>query len=267
MFYKKNKIAVVIKGGLGNQLFQYYTALNLANKYNRELILLVNGYGYDNIRTYKLQPIFNGRLIKNRFKQYLTKKFYFEIYEKKDFEWQKIILEERRNYFLEGYWQNEKYFQSIRSKIVKQIGQQEPSNLFQKEGNSQVEHVAVHVRRGDYLNSKNINIHGVCDEKYYKSAISLLRKELDAPQFIFFSDDIVWCKKTFNNQGYKFSEKKDDWIDLLRMKSCDHFIISNSTYSWWAAWLNDNENKIVIAPKKWILSSELSPIPSNWIKL
>lgn len=153
------------------------------------------------------------------------------------------------NIRISGAFQSYKYFDGYRKDII---------NLFSevtdgydiKEGV-----VSLHVRRGDYL--KYPNHHPVVDMGYYKKAIEYFNS-LGYNKFLIFSDDIYWCKEQFiENEANKFSfdDHNDPFEAMGRMASCEHNIIANSTFSWWAAYLNKNENKIVVYPSKWFGSA------------
>lgn len=113
--------------------------------------------------------------------------------------------------------------------------------------------VCVTIRRGDYLNNQNRNKYYVCDESYFRKAIEKAKCLIEDPVFIFFSDDIEWVKENIiiNSPAYYESGKDPVWEKLRLMYSCKHFIISNSTFSWWAQFLSRNENKVVISPNRW----------------
>ena len=173
--------------------------------------------------------------------------------------------------YLDGYWQNELYFSAIRELLLVELSPNCSMNDLScanlesiKENNS----VSLHVRRGDYLNLKDIN---VLDVDYYKKAVEFVRKNVEKPTFFIFSDDLEWCK---NSLGFlddciyvDYTETEID--DLKLMSFCRHNIIANSSFSWWGAWLNKNPNKTVIAPKGWLLNDPGSSnvILSDWVKL
>jgi hypothetical protein len=269
MFYKKGKIIVKLNGGLGNQLFQYYTGLNLAIKYNRILQFDNSKLNKDLLRNYKLSIISETQIIKNSFSQFYNQIFSTKISETEDFSFQEINIQTNKNIILEGYWQNEMYFKDIAGIIFEQFNLVKKYHLTKSDllNANEVQKIAVHVRRGDYLLKKNKTFHGVLPIIYYLEAIDYFRSKLKKPQFIFFSDDIPWCKKHFDFNDSSFSESGDEWEDLLKMKNCNHFIIANSSYSWWAAWLNDSEDKIIIAPKNWLFDTSKTPVPKSWITL
>ena len=127
--------------------------------------------------------------------------------------------------------------------------------------------VSLHVRRGDYLNLKNI---GVLDVDYYTKAVEYIRKNVENPTFYIFSDDLEWCKNSLGFlDDFIFVDRTQTEIgDLKLMSFCRHNIIANSSFSWWSAWLNQNPKKIVIAPKGWLLNDPGSNkvILSDWVK-
>ena len=122
---------------------------------------------------------------------------------------------------------------------------------------------SVHVRRGDYINLSNF--HTICDIQYFKTAIDIIGDSY----FVFVSDDMEWVKQTFNDNGYIFPAFNDELLDLTLMTLCDNNIISNSSFSWWGAYLNKTDNKRIIAPKKWFGPSGPKDtqdlIPEGWV--
>src|SRR5690606_38192956 len=115
--------------------------------------------------------------------------------------------------------------------------------------------VSLHVRRGDYLIASNQHLGSICDNAYYEKAITYINEKTDSPLFVIFSNDIPWCKETFNNIDAIFVDwntGNQSYIDMQLMSLCKHNIIANSSFSWWGAWLNNNPDKIVVSPNKWI---------------
>ena len=129
--------------------------------------------------------------------------------------------------------------------------------------------VAIHIRRTDYL--KLGSIHHVLDLVYYQRAIEYIKTNVANPVFYVFSDDMNFVHENFSIENFRilnYSGKNGSLFDFLAIKRCNHHIIANSTFSWWAAWLNKNINKTIIAPKKWLAhDKDINPIlPSQWIK-
>ena len=230
-------------GGLGNYMFQIAATFSLALDNNDDVIYDID----DNIRIHKhlntyLDNIF--RKIKFTNKKIVNNNLYEEPY----FNYKKI--EYKPNLKLNGYYQSEKYFLHNKEEV---------SNLFEIDKNTEdllkkkygdfleKENCSIHVRRGDYLRLPNH--HPVCDIEYYTEAVKKVGSE---KFFIIFSDDIEWCKKNLDFiQNKIFIQGNTDYQDLFLMSKCDNNIIANSSFSWWGAWLNPNDKKIVVAPKKW----------------
>lgn len=157
-----------------------------------------------------------------------------------------------------GHFESAKNFDDIRPQLLQEIQPIEPplaknEELYKTIGNG--ESVCISIRRGDFVENpkfaKNFN---VCGKEYFEDAVKEIKKRVKKPIFVMFSDDIEWCKKNILLPGEKvYYEDGTDpvWEKLRLMYSCKHFIISNSTFSWWAQYLSRNENKIVIAPKVW----------------
>jgi glycosyl transferase family 11 len=186
------------------------------------------------------------------------------------------ILKQPDGIYLDGYWQSERYFASVESIIRHDLALQrtlaEPAENLRKKISS-TESVCIHVRRGDYL--QHLSHHGVVGAEYIQNAVKLLDSRLGRPRFYVFSDDIPWCREhlrldaehcfvTPENAG------RDDIEHFRLMTLCRHFIISNSTFSWWAAWLSQSSNKIVIAPRQWHADRKIvdcDVVPASWLRL
>lgn len=281
-----------ISGGLGNQMFQYAVAKAIAKK-NRDIFKLdISFYPKQTLRKYELNQ-FNieeniateQECIKFRGKEDLIfkvkRKLGFEnkrpneyYHEKEITVFNKSLWDKKGNIYLDGFWQNEEYFKDIRDKILKDFTlkkdiSNEAKKYLKDLQNSQS--ISLHVRRGDYVKNAHTNsVHGTCDLKYYKKAINYTKQNVQSPNFYIFSDDIAWCKKNFNFLENKvfIDDTKSVFDDLVLMKNCKHNIIANSTFSWWGAWMNENENKIVVAPKVWFnINNKLTLSLNEWIQI
>ena len=136
--------------------------------------------------------------------------------------------------------------------------------------------VSVHVRRGDYLTTER-GLHGVCTLEYYDRAIRLMRERVNGARFFVFSDDAAWCRAHFTEPDMTVVDvsagARVPALDLHLMSRCAHHVISNSTYSWWPAWLNDAAGKIVCAPDRWFNDAEMSAramrdtVPADWLRI
>ncbi len=290
-------IIVRIRGGLGNQLFQYAAGKRLSMDRDVPLKLDVTGYGNqpgaETARKFGLEN-FNITSEIATADEVLKMKYPFGIFSKGwRFIKQKIfkqfnigfnpkILKAPNDYFLDGYFKNEEYFKSIESTIRKEFSLAKP--LEQKGQNASANittsplPVSLHIRRGDYAKDPSTAAyHGVLPLEYYQQAISLLTEKIGTYQLFIFSDDIDWAKENLKLESstqipmtFVSCPEIADYEELFLMSLCKHNIIANSSFSWWAAWLNQNPDKIIIAPKRWLAKTGndyYNEIPSSWIKI
>ncbi len=184
----------------------------------------------------------------------------------------------KRNYRIYwGGWMSEQWFASISDEIRRYFLFDEnrcsiqTRNLLYELANSDKETVSIHIRRGDYL--KNYQYLDICDEAYYQKAINMISEKFPEVHFYIFSDDINWCREnlefSMENVTYvNWNHETDSWQDMFLMSRCRHNIIANSSFSWWAAWLNSNSKKIVICPRKYSKTVNLvNVMPERWIKI
>tara|TARA_R110000782_G_scaffold143641_2_gene236391 strand:- start:2078 stop:2854 length:777 start_codon:yes stop_codon:yes gene_type:complete len=236
-------ISSYFQGGLGNQLFQIAAALSLAADNNDTT--LFNPALHDLPKQGRKTHNYTNSILRNinfspNYKPY---KFYQEPH----FHYKKIPYAE--DICLVGYFQSEKYFSNNPDLIREAFSIDNGSNDFidNKYGKLlEAEPVSVHIRRGDYMESNGA--HPVCTREYYEKAFEQFNQNT---KYLFFSDDIQWCKKSFVGKNYHFAENNEDVVDLYLMSRCGHNIIANSSFSWWSSWLNTNPEKRVIAPKHW----------------
>jgi len=260
-------------GGLGNQLFQYAFFLALKQKFKCVKADLIDFEDYELHNGFELETIFNIKLPKiNSFERNLysqknrnwswrklrrmcfTKNAYFE--ESPQFAYAGQIFEENKSRYYWGYWQHIDYVNHVASLLHKHL-------IFpplEDAKNIQIQHlvnnynaISLHVRRGDYL--KEPLFKDICTEEYYQKSIQYILETQDSPLFVVFSNDIKWCKSEFKDINAIFVEHNsgsNSFRDLQLMSLCKHHIIANSSFSWWGAWLNDNPDKVVVSPKKWI---------------
>ena len=159
--------------------------------------------------------------------------------------------------FIRGYFQDKRFFDPIRPILIREFTPKHPPlehNKLLYEAISQPNSVCVSVRRGDYLSDTYKKDFYVCTPEYYDKAIQRICHSVEKPLFIFFSDDIQWVREHMHVEGFQcFYERGDDpvWETMRMMSGCHHFIISNSTFAWWASYLSDREGKIIIAPLRW----------------
>ena len=181
---------------------------------------------------------------------------------------------------LSGYWQNQRYFIEEKSEILN-IFQFVPfdnsknslQNLQIIKNIEETNSVSIHIRRGDYV--ANPLYDGVVPLVYYKNAVDFIKSKVQNPHFFIFSDDLVWCKNNLdlpaNSIFVDFNSGKNSFRDMQLMSLCKHNIITNSSFSWWGAWLNQNKEKIVIRPKNWVSENaklDFTEIcPEEWVIL
>lgn len=287
-----------IIGGLGNQMFQYAVGRALSLTNNSKFLLDLRRFKYYSLHNgFEIDRIFSAPVAVASKKEissligwrdnYIARKFYKNISLNNFFEsnlkieptfgyWDGI-KNSNKSLYLSGYWQSEKYFKEFENTLRKDFSFQIPldnenSEIASRIGVSQA--VAIHVRRGDYLTDvRTSKIMSVCNVEYYHKAIKYITELVENPEFYIFSDDIEWTQNNLkipfpayyitNNYGAKC------YVDMQLMSLCKHQIIANSTFSWWAAWLNANKNKKVVAPNSWFRKSlnTRDLIPINWIRL
>ncbi len=286
-----------LTGGLGNQFFQYAVGRALSKKLGVPLKCDTTWYEKSSRRKYLLNNFnISGEIAspdeirhlkpENIFNKIMGKVFGFEnkyklnkhVWREPEYRFCPEILNLPKNTYLDGdgCYQSYKYFEDIEHIIRKEFTLKEPlpksSDVLVKDISTS-NSVSIHIRRGDYLVSKNQKIFGVCDKEYYQKAASLMKEKISNPRFFVFSDDLEWSKTlpfpkdtTYIDSHFGLA----DFQELVIMSGCKHNIIANSTFSWWAAWLNNNPNKIVISPKKWFNAEEMNTrdlIPETWIKI
>jgi hypothetical protein len=251
-------ISCNLQGGLGNQLFQIAASSSLAIDNNDEFAFNFKSCYTPNQGNPSIKYV---NTIFKKFKSYDSYNFN-SIYHEPSFSYKKIPYS--KNLLLNGYFQSEKYFINNFNKIKELITLSPKEKIINSLGIDLVNEniTSVHIRRGDYLKFKDYHL--VCGVDYYNNAI----KKIDSDKFIFLSDDIDWVKSNFISDNFYYSNLTDELDDLTLMSLCKNNIISNSSFSWWGAYLNDNKNKVIISPKKWFGESGPSDtqdvIPNGW---
>lgn len=227
-------IGTLLQGGLGNQMFQIAATVALAKRNNDEAC-----FNFD----YCTTPLQGNP--SNKYKDVLFSKIcnrndvkFSSFYNEPKFSYTEIPYQE--NLLLKGYFQSYKYFLDFEKEIQDLFTL--PTNIFE---NTIPNLTSVHVRRGDYIRLQNY--HGVCPKEYYQKAMELMGDV----NFIFVSDDMNWVKQNFKGDNIFYSDSTEELLDLTLMSICTNNIISNSSFSWWGAFLNKNPNKKIIAPSQW----------------
>lgn len=285
-------IIVNLTFGLGNNLFQYALGRNLALKNNTDLLFdlseqnhgrqqyLLNYLSHFNTvgRVAKKSQIAKIKLL-NRFSflnpKYKNSVFYEGFYENGcDFD--PKVLNAPENAYIHGFWQSENYFKNAETALRRDFTFKNSEGSKYEEILNEINNsnsVSIHVRRGDYLWSKNQRLFTTCTPEYYYKAEALISEKVPSLKFFIFSDDIKWVKTNmpFHHPAVFVTDGNlKDYQELMLMAACKHNIIANSTYSWWGAWLNNNPRKIVVTPKKWFVlptMNEKDLLPPPWIKI
>lgn len=266
-------IILRLRGGLGNQLFQYAAGKALAEHHRTDFKLDLYYYKKHPYRKFELDkfniPIaiatpqeiqkFTGS---NPVVRFLNKRENYlrcpEVFAQPHYHYYQDWFKLPSNLYLSGYFQSEKFFEPI-AQLVKtwytpaQSLDSKNAELVARMQSS--ESVSLHVRRGDYTAAQFNSFFGMVSEDYYTRALTHIHDVIRNPVFFIFSDDVGWCRANLkvsehaifvdNNKG------ADSYKDLLLMSHCKHNVIANSSFSWWGAWLNKNSSKVVITPKQW----------------
>ena len=291
-------IIIRLKGGMGNQIFQYAFGRKLAQSIGTDLVmdlssLLDRSKGKDFVyRDYDLTA-FN---VKEQFltQPQLLRTFYrsksslvTKVIRKRlnngrrfvreaHFHYQPSLLQEASdNTIYEGWFQSPRYFEGIEAELRQELTFKH-TLLAQSQALLQriqsTNSVCLNVRRTDFLKVSNLNTTNL---DYFLRAAEEIASRVSNPEFFVFSDDVEWCRENIklaypvqvvdhSHKGIKFT----NYMQL--MSACQHFIIPNSSYAWWAVWLNEQPNKIVIAPKNWFTDPKIDTsdlVPKEWLRM
>ena len=235
-------------GQLGNQMFQYAATKGVASKLDVPFMIPNHRQVFDDgignrytILLYNAFKLTSANLLGTfRTENYVQENGF-------SFNKDLFKIDNTQNFSLYGFFQTEKYFKHIQKEIRKDFTfkdeiKDECDDLIKQFTNP----IALHIRRGDFVwNNKN---HPPLGLDYYESALKLFDSDREV---IIFSDDTEWCKEQdlFADDRFAVAEGGDQFYDMCLMSMCDDFIIANSTFSWWGAWLGKRGK--VVAPKQW----------------
>lgn len=258
-------ITARVQGGMGNQMFQYAMGWAQANRIGTTF-----GIDHSIITQYSIAPY---KLNQWQISNVVAEKSAATVREQSLPYDQKLVDSIKDGDVLQGYWQTEKYFRNIRESLLRKF----VPKLVSRRTLGLYDHIeatnslAVHVRRGDYLTEPHKSYHGVLPVFYYVEAAEYIYRKVGVERVFMFSDDIEWCRKTFpGNSPVTYVEPGSEAEDIWLMSRCKHAIIANSSFSWWGAWLNQNPEKIVIAPNKWFYQAKedyKDIVPESWVKV
>lgn len=292
-------IRLQLNGGLGNQLFQYAAGKSLALHHNVPLLLDISSFHRKNLpelevprdfelynfegigdNVFRLSDRENEEIVAFLKKKSLAKllpNHRRSIYTEPFYRFDANFFNSRNNVLLRGQWQSEKYFVRY-TDFFRQTLTLNPTLIAgclskAKEVNA-VNSVAVHVRRADYLRKQIIlEWHGVMDKAYYSKAFKKLDEALTDYSVFYFTDDPAWVQQELFplKEGELISgTTSSHYEDFHLMQNCRHNVIANSSFSWWAAWLNSHPGKIVMAPERWFNHGPKDTqdlLPESWIRL
>ncbi len=293
-------IIVRVKGGLGNQMFQYAAGLRLAQVRRVELKLDLSYYERPprgstprkfeldrlNISAPKANPDEIARFTRNpaggrrvRWLSRLLRAASGRRWIREDsLRFDPRVLRAPRQTYLDGYWQSERYFRDADERVRGEFSFRD--SLEGKSGDvadriGSCESVALHVRRGDYVSRSRVAArHGACSLEYYRSAVAEIARRVGCPEFFIFSDDATWARDSiqtgFPSTFVDHNGPDSGFEDMHLMRLCRHHVIANSSFSWWGAWLSPPRDRIVIGPRLWFADSESESadlLPTDWLRL
>lgn len=286
-------IVTRVIGGLGNQMFQYAAGRALAHRHDTQLKLDSTGFETYPVHSYGLhhfafkavpageKEIPNGRA-ETRWARAL-RRFGFgtelNVYRERSFAFDPEVLTLPDGIYLDGYWQSERYFADIEQELRRDFEIVTPPNAENAAWLARIRRdegaISIHVRRGDYVTNASASaVHGTCSLDYYVRAAEYVAGKCGAsPAFYVFSDDPDWVAENLQ-LGYetvyvRHNDASRNYEDLRLMAACQHHVIANSTFSWWGAWLNPSNRKIVVAPAAWFRDSKFDTrdlLPLSWVK-
>jgi hypothetical protein len=286
---------VKVLGGLGNQMFQFALYKALQKQYPEERVLLdLHCFnGYHKHRGFEIDSVFGATYEKATLKEVASLAYPYPNYQwwrigSRILPVRKTMLKEEPNFTLEpsalslpdstyydGYWQHEEYFKHIREELLSIYA----FPAFDNERNQTTAQLAsstnscsIHIRRGDYLTDPLRK--GTTNGNYVIAAIKEMQQEVKPEKWLVFSDDIAWCQQHLastldakNTSYINWNTGANSIHDMHLMALCRHHIIANSSFSWWGAWLSQQDG-VTIAPANWMnLENVCSPVPDNWIKI
>lgn len=289
-------IRLILQGGLGNQMFEYAAAYALAKNRDAKLVLdtsFFEVFGQRSwCRPYELSvfalhssaAFAHNKHLAVRVLPYLRK--WCRAHDKRHLG--RYVFEMRtlqdtpvyRSLVLFDYFADHRLFESVRKELLNAFSFKDQPNTVNAvilQEMSSCESVAVHIRRGDYMSDAYKNIFFHPSVQWYRKAMNEMEKSVREPKYYFFSDDIQWVKEQFkdvtNAVFVDINHGKDSYNDMRLMSACKHNIIANSSFSWWAAWLNLNKEKIVIAPSRYYMDEcanakyRQTMLLPNWIQI
>lgn len=273
-----------LHGRLGNQMFQYAAACGLAKRLSvpftidpRRAIykgegVLTRVFDLDWAEQVKLPPAQHERPVS----YYLWRGLRLspKIYRENALGFNEAFKTLPDDTYLHGYWQSERYFENAAEDLRNAFEFRHPMSPQNAEMAAQIASgpsISLHVRRGDFV---DLGAHVCCDQTYYDKALAAVTKGSADPTVYVFSDDPQWAKDhlplPFKKVVVDFNGPETDYEDMRLMSHCEHNILANSSFSWWAAWLNPNPHKRVAGPEQWFSNAQQTNpdiLPDRWLKI
>jgi hypothetical protein len=296
-------IVVRLMGGLGNQMFEYAAGLRLAARHRTELKLdltflldrtprpnfvfrdldldvfpiAIEAASDSEVRRFR-SLAGDGRpsLLRRAMNKFARETVYIE----RAPEFDAVVLDLPDNTYLEGYFQDERYFADVRDEVRRRFTLPPAGAAIGVATRALADRIraddaiCLNVRRGDYVtNPEAAKFHGVCSKSYYDRGVSELRRRGVTGKVYVFSDDVDWCRDAFPEaDGFTVVGHEHDGerfeLKLWLMSLCSHFVIPNSSYGWWAAWLSTTAGKLVVRPSRWFRDpgrAAVNVCPRDWI--
>lgn len=290
-------IIIRLKGGLGNQLFQYALGRAIAERSGRELKLDVSSYASDALRAFRLQHLSIRAQLATpaeiealnppkahylrwcavRIRQALSPRRRHSYIKERAFAFDPEVLDADGPVYLNGYWQSPRYFADVEATLAEEFRPHEalPAAAAElAEEMNRANAVSLHVRRGDYVsNPQALKLHGALALAYYERATTWVAERIDTPHFYVFSDAPDWVRAHLRIAGTTtfVAERcsNADFHDLTLMSRCRHHVLANSSFSWWGAWLNRSPDSLVVAPQRWFQApiDTRDLLPPEWARL
>jgi hypothetical protein len=262
-------VIVKINGGLGNQMFEYMFYKRIQTKFsdakidNSIYIRMKQHNGYELDKVFGLTPPIATETEIRRFKAddwKLHRKIQYKVVGFPDsmVNESKVLIcnsDLKDNAYYTGYWINRRYFMTDENSIRNIFGFKNKMSERNDEIVKAIQNstsVSIHIRRGDYVGNKSCG--GICNKDYYDRAIKIIENRVYNPHYYLFSDDPEWVRDNFKLEQMTivdWNKEGESYWDMYLMSRCKHNIIPNSTFSWWGAFLNPNNEKIVVGPRYW----------------
>jgi hypothetical protein len=278
-------IEIDLEGRLGNWLFQYAIGRSVALRQGTDLVLNLSGLpphidAMPLLSFFRLETSYSRASVAER-RQLEEAGLRERLPEQREYEWGAdpriagLVGSNR----LVGYFQSASYWQDVEPALRAELSPRSlptygPFHQVLAAIESSANAVSVHVRRGDYL---NLALHRVCTAGYYVSAVDLMRAAVDRPRFFVFSDDLEWSRTQLRGDDFDFVDMGqhplDAPIEMYLMSRCMHHIVSNSTFSWWGAWMNGRAGSIVCVPDRWFNDPAMdrlamrNTVPAQWRRI